>query len=74
MAIHEVMTVTEDIERMVAEHASSEDIGRVALEQGMLTLRQDGMEKVRSGDDFDRRDLPGDRLTRFKFPRRMTDR
>lgn len=49
MAVHEVMTVTEDIERMVAEHASSEEIGKVALQQGMLSLRQDGMEKVRAG-------------------------
>ena len=50
MAIHEVMTVTEDIERMLTEqHSSSEDIGRLAVEQGMLTLRRDGMEKVRMG-------------------------
>jgi len=49
MAIHEVMTVTEEIERLVAENASAEDMGRVAREQGMLTLRDDGMEKVRAG-------------------------
>jgi type IV pilus assembly protein PilB len=49
MAIHEVMPVTEEIERMVAEHASAEAIGQVAREQGMITLRQDGMEKVRQG-------------------------
>lgn len=50
MAVHEVMTVTEDIERMLTEQSSSsEDIGRLAVEQGMLTLRRDGMEKVRMG-------------------------
>lgn len=49
MAIHEVMTVTEEIERMVAEKASAEEMGKVAREQGMLTLRRDGMEKVRAG-------------------------
>ena len=49
MAIHEVMTVTEEIERMVAENASSEEMGRLARQQGMLTLREDGMEKVRQG-------------------------
>jgi type IV pilus assembly protein PilB len=49
MAIHEVMPVTEEIERMVAEHASAEAIGQVAREQGMITLRQDGLEKVRQG-------------------------
>ncbi|MEA2499652.1 MAG: type pilus assembly protein PilB, partial [Actinomycetota bacterium] len=49
MAIHEVMPVTEEIERMVAEAASADAIGKVAREQGMITLRQDGMEKVRQG-------------------------
>ena len=50
MAIHEVMTVTEDIERMLTEtHSSSEDIARYAHSQGMLSLRMDGMEKVRMG-------------------------
>ena len=50
MAIHEVMTVNEDIERMLTEtHSSSEDIARYAHSQGMLSLRMDGMEKVRMG-------------------------
>ena len=49
MAIHEVMTISEDIERMVAEKASAEAIGKVAREQGMKTLRQDGMVKVEAG-------------------------
>jgi type IV pilus assembly protein PilB len=49
MALHEVMTVTEEIERLVVEHASSESISAVAEEQGMLTLRMDGLEKVRAG-------------------------
>ena len=49
LAVHEIMTVTEDIERMVAEKASSEDIGKVAITQGMKTLREDGMTKVAQG-------------------------
>lgn len=49
MALHEVMTVTEQIERMVTEHASSEEVARVARDQGMVTLRTDGMAKVRMG-------------------------
>ena len=49
LAVHEVMTVTEDIERLVAEKASSEDIGRVAAQQGMKSLRDDGMAKVKAG-------------------------
>jgi type IV pilus assembly protein PilB len=50
MAVHEVMTVTEDIERLVAERASSEEIAKIARAQGMLTLREDGLSKVRAGD------------------------
>lgn len=49
MAVHEVMSVTEEIERMVAENASSEEMGRVARQQGMTTLRHDGMMKVKQG-------------------------
>jgi type IV pilus assembly protein PilB len=49
MAIHEIMTVNEDIERLVAENSSAEKIGRVAREHGMKTLRQDGMAKVLLG-------------------------
>jgi type IV pilus assembly protein PilB len=49
LAIHEVMTVTEEIERMAVARASSEDIGRTAIEQGMRTLREDGLAKVLQG-------------------------
>jgi type IV pilus assembly protein PilB len=49
LSLHEVMTVTEEIERMVVEKASSEDIARVAIEQGMTPLKDDGMIKVKSG-------------------------
>ena len=49
MALHEVMTVSEEVEKLVVESASSEDIKKVALQQGMITLREDGMEKVRMG-------------------------
>jgi type IV pilus assembly protein PilB len=49
LAVHEVMTVTEDIERLTVERASSEEIKRLAVKQGMLTLRQDGLQKVLHG-------------------------
>ena len=49
VALHEVMTVTEEIERLAVARASSAEIGRVAREQGMLTLRQDGWAKVQLG-------------------------
>jgi len=49
LAVHEVMTVTEDIERLAVARASSEEIARVAIEQGMRTLREDGLSKVLLG-------------------------
>jgi type IV pilus assembly protein PilB len=49
LALHEVMTVTEEIERLAVENASSEAIARVAQEQGMDMLRNDGMAKVGEG-------------------------
>ncbi len=49
IALHEVMTVTEDIERLAVTRASSAEIARTAIGQGMLTLRQDGWAKARMG-------------------------
>jgi len=47
--LHEVLLVTEEISRLTVSGASSDVIKRKAIEQGMLTLRQDGLEKVRLG-------------------------
>ncbi len=49
IAVHEVMLVTEDIERLAVSRASSAEIGRLAREQGMLTLREDGWAKAQMG-------------------------
>ena len=49
MGLYEVMPISEEIERMVVERSSSEDIRRSARRDGMITLREDGLEKVRSG-------------------------
>jgi type IV pilus assembly protein PilB len=49
MALHEVMSVTEDIERLAVSRASSAEIGRAAVQQGMYTLRQDGWGKALLG-------------------------
>jgi type IV pilus assembly protein PilB len=49
MGLYEVMPVTEEVERLAAERRSSEEIRRTAVEQGMVTLRQDGLEKARHG-------------------------
>jgi len=49
VSICEVLLVTEEIQRMAVERRPSDEIKKIAVEQGMLTLRQDGMEKVRLG-------------------------
>jgi type IV pilus assembly protein PilB len=49
MGLYEVMPVTEEIERLTVERASSEAIRSVAIEQGMLTLRDDGIDKALRG-------------------------
>jgi type IV pilus assembly protein PilB len=48
-ALHEVMIMSEEIERLAVNHASSEEVARVARDQGMHTLRQDGWIKVLQG-------------------------
>ncbi|MCW2543148.1 MAG: hypothetical protein JWM40_700, partial [Frankiales bacterium] len=49
LALHEVMAVSEEIERATVERASSMVITKLAIEQGMITLRHDGLLKVLSG-------------------------
>jgi type IV pilus assembly protein PilB len=49
LALHEVMNVSEHIERLAVERASSAVIEKVAREEGMVTLRDDGLAKVLAG-------------------------
>jgi type IV pilus assembly protein PilB len=49
IAVHEVMTVSEEIERLTVQQASSADIAKAARHQGMVSLRDDGWAKVRMG-------------------------
>jgi type IV pilus assembly protein PilB len=49
IGVYEVMLVSEEIERMSVDRASSDEIGKQSQKEGMLTLRQDGFEKVRMG-------------------------
>ena len=49
IALHEIMLVTEEIERMVVERRTSEEIKKVAVMEGMKPLRLDGLAKVRMG-------------------------
>jgi type IV pilus assembly protein PilB len=49
LAISEIMLVSEEIQRMAVDRRPSDEIRKIAVEQGMATLRMDGMEKVRIG-------------------------
>ncbi len=49
LAIHEVMVVTQGIERLIAERAPTDDITKLARSEGMRTLREDGLAKVLAG-------------------------
>jgi len=49
IALHEVMLVSEEIERLAVARSSSAEITKVAIEQGMSTLRMDGWAKAQLG-------------------------
>jgi len=50
MGIHELMEGTPEIKLMIKKQASSEQIFERAMEDGMLTLKQDGILKVLQGN------------------------
>lgn len=49
VVLAEVMNVTEDIERMIIQQASIAELERMACDEGMRTLRQDGLLKAIQG-------------------------
>jgi type IV pilus assembly protein PilB len=49
IALHEVMPVSEEIERLAVERSSAHDVKRVAQDQGMTELRVDGLAKASTG-------------------------
>jgi type IV pilus assembly protein PilB len=49
VGLYEVMSVSEPIRALILEKGSVDDMVAVALREGMLRLRDDGMQKVREG-------------------------
>jgi type IV pilus assembly protein PilB len=49
VGLYEVMSVSEPIRALILERASVDAMVAVAVEEGMLRLRDDGMQKVREG-------------------------
>ena len=49
VGIHELMTMSRTLRRQVQTGARAEELQQTALQEGMRTLRQDGIEKVLAG-------------------------
>jgi type IV pilus assembly protein PilB len=49
IALHEVMTVGEQVERLTIDRAPASEIARAAIQQGMVSLKQDGWNKACAG-------------------------
>ena len=47
--LYEVMEVTEEIQQLIIRHATSNEVQKVAKEQGMITMKQDGYLKALTG-------------------------
>jgi type IV pilus assembly protein PilB len=50
LALAELMPMTEEVERMIIEGCSVEEIHRLAVSQGMVALRQAGLRKAIAGE------------------------
>ncbi|HEY5012969.1 MAG TPA: ATPase, T2SS/T4P/T4SS family [Acidimicrobiia bacterium] len=48
-ALHEVLLLSEEMERLVIERRSTEDLEKMAVMEGMITLKKDGLRKVGMG-------------------------
>jgi len=49
LAVAEVLVMTETIRKLVMQHATATDIQRVAMEEGMDTMYQEGLRKALAG-------------------------
>ena len=49
VGLHELLVGTDRIKKLIQEHARVAEILAACLEEGMMTLKQDGMEKVLQG-------------------------
>ena len=49
VGLYEVMDITEDLRELILVGASSLELRRKAIDEGMLTLRNSGLRKVKEG-------------------------
>jgi type II secretory ATPase GspE/PulE/Tfp pilus assembly ATPase PilB-like protein len=50
LGLYEVFEVTEEIQDLIIKHAPSSAIQKMAIDQGMVTMRQDGYLKALAGN------------------------
>ena len=51
VGLYEVMDVTDELRELILVGASALELRRKAIEEGMITLRQSGLRKIKDGDD-----------------------
>ncbi len=49
MGIYEFLKVSDDLQNLILKKASTLDIEKKAVEEGMVTLRADGLNKIKEG-------------------------
>jgi type IV pilus assembly protein PilB len=49
VGLYEVVEVSEEIRELILSGASAMELRRKAIEEGMISLRQSGLEKIRNG-------------------------
>ena len=60
IGLYEVMEVTDSVRDLVLAGAPAQELRRTAIEEGMVTLRRSGLQKVMNGIDDDRGSCAGD--------------
>lgn len=49
VAVYEIMTVTEPVKKAITSQVPEDQLRKTAIKEGMLTLRQEALQKVREG-------------------------
>jgi type IV pilus assembly protein PilB len=49
VGLYEVMEITDELRELILVGASGLELRRKAIEEGMITLRQSGLRKVKDG-------------------------
>ncbi len=50
VGLYEIMEVTDDVAKAISAQVSEDQLRKVAVQEGMVTLREAGLRKIRSGE------------------------